>query len=435
MAAARLPLVRSRDFATGTEFGDDPGPYGHSHPSGTWVAQSTMTAEDNDGPLSGYRIVDLTTSMSGPLATLILADQGADVIKIEAPGGDIMRRVGPGRGGMSGCFANLNRGKQSIVIDLRNNGGVEMLRRLLQKADVFVHNLRVGAPERLGIGPSDICKELPRLIYVAISGFGPETSRATDPAYDHLIQAVSGIAARQADKGGVPELVRQGVVDKATGYSVAQAVTAALLRRERTGKGELVQIGMLDVAINFLWPDGMANYTCLEDDISQYGDMSGSFRLTPTLDGFVALNTITDRQFRSLIEAVGMEFDARLATVEGRGRYGGDAMREVRRRLSTVATDAIVLRMRRYGVPCAPVVGLEDVRTSQMVVEAGVLRELEHPVLGRIVQPRPAPRMRGVDEIVRRPAPRLGEDTDAILRGLHLGDEEIRTLRDGGAVA
>lgn len=381
------------------------------------------------GPLSGFRVVDLSTTMSGPLATKILAEFGAEVIKIEAPGGDVLRKVGPGRCGMSGYFANINHGKRSIVVDLQTTEGRALVRRLASTADVFVHNMRTGAAERWGVSADDLCEANPRLIYASITGFGSTTSRASDPAYDQILQALSGIAARQGPPGGPPELIRQSVVDKSTAYATAQAITSALLHRERSGQGSVVEIPMLDVAINFVWPDGMANYTCLENDISSYGDVANSFRLTETADGYLSLNTITNRQFLALMGAVGMEPDERLNTVEGRGKYGGEIMREARRRLGELTTAEAIARLRKAEVPCAPVVALSEVRNTPEVVESGVLREIDHPVLGAMLAPRPATRMAGVDPLDDRPAPALGQDTDDVLIELGYQREEMESLR------
>jgi crotonobetainyl-CoA:carnitine CoA-transferase CaiB-like acyl-CoA transferase len=387
------------------------------------------------GPLAGYRIVDLTMNMSGPLATMVLADQGADVVKVEPPGGDVIRRVGTTRGGVSTYFANLNRSKRSIVIDLQSGRGREVLLRLVDRADVFVQNFRLGVAQRLGVGPDDIRPGRPRLVYVSITGFGPVGPLSKDPAYDHAIQALSGIAACQADsRDGTPELVHHGIVDKATGYTAAQAITAALLSRERTGVGTGIDISMLDVAINFLWPDGMTNHTSLEDGPTLPA-IARSFRLTKTADGYVSIITITDRQWQGLVAASGVTEDARSGTVEGRMQHGGDTMRQVKIRLAELATEEVVRRMSANGVPCQPVVGLGEMHLHPQVVAAAVLEEVVHPVLGRIIQPRPAARMHEVPEAERKTSPATGEHTDEILAEAGFSADEIFELRELALVA
>src|SRR5690242_3782985 len=197
---------------------------------------------DASAPLAGIRIIDLTTNMSGPLATMMLADQGADVVKVEAPAGDAIRAVGTGHDGMSAYFANNNRGKRSIAVDLSNDAGRDLVRRLAADADVFAQNFRPGVVERRGLGADVLMAANPRLVYASISGFGTTGPLADAPAYDHVVQALSGYAAIQSAGGGEPSMVRHGVIDKATAYALAQAVTAALFQRERTGRGTRIDV-------------------------------------------------------------------------------------------------------------------------------------------------------------------------------------------------
>jgi crotonobetainyl-CoA:carnitine CoA-transferase CaiB-like acyl-CoA transferase len=393
-------------------------------------------APNRGGPLAGYRIVDLTMNMSGPLATMVLADQGADVVKVEPPGGEVIRRVGMGRGGTSSYFSNLNRSKRSIVIDLQSEPGHELLLRLVDGADVFVQNFRRGVAERLGLGAEALRAGRPRLIYASVSGFGDDGPFAAAPAYDHGVQALSGIAARQADpRGGDPDLVRHGIVDKSTAYTAAQAITAALLARERRGQGATIEVSMLDVALNFLWPDGMMNHTCLDDDVAVVPAVAGSFRLTKTADGFVSVVTLTDEQWQGMVAASGVAVDERANSVEGRMKHGGETMRAVKKALSEMSTAEVVERMMANEVPCAPVVSLEDLRTHPQIVASGVIEEIDHPALGRIAQPRPAPRVSGIPEAGRWPAPAAGEHTDEILTEAGFSPAEIEELRATSVVA
>jgi crotonobetainyl-CoA:carnitine CoA-transferase CaiB-like acyl-CoA transferase len=383
-------------------------------------------------PLHGYRIIDLTMNMSGPLGTMVLADQGADVIKVEPPGGEVIRKVGMGRGGTTAYFANLNRNKRSIIIDLAQDRGRKVLRTLIDGADAVVQNFRLGVAERLGLSAGELRSGRPELVYLSITGFGPQGPMAAAPAYDHTVQALSGMAARQADpRGGEPDLVRHGIVDKATAYTAAQALTAAFLARERTGQGRTIEISMLDVALNFMWPDGMMNHTTL-DDIPQVPAVASSFRLTKTADGYVSVVTLTDRQWQGLLAASGVVLDERAGTVEGRMKHGGETMRAVKKRLAELTTDEVVARMAANAVPCAPVVGLGDVHTHPQVVASGVLEEVDHPVLGRLRQPRPAAALGSPD---RRPAPAAGEHTDAILAEAGFTAEQIGELRRSAVVA
>ena len=224
-----------------------------------------MRMEADSRPLVGINVLDITANMSGPFATMILGDQGADVIKVEPPGGDPLRELGTGREGLSGYYANVNRSKRSVVLDLANGRGIEALQKLADWADVAVHNYRPEAAARLRIDADSLRNGRPHLIHVTITGFGSRGPLAGEPAYDHVIQAVSGICARQADPStGEPEMIRQGIVDKLTGWATAQAVASALVGRSRRGEGEAIDVCMLDVAIATLWPDGMMNHTVLD---------------------------------------------------------------------------------------------------------------------------------------------------------------------------
>ncbi len=206
------------------------------------------------GPLAGIRIIDLSQIVSGPMATTMLADQGAEVIKVESPGGDPVRALGPAKGDLSAMFIAVNRGKQGLSIDIKSPGGRQILERLIATADVMVDNFRPGTMDRLGFG-YDHCRAInPRLIYAAITGFGTDGPYANIRVYDPVIQAVSGIASTQVDGEGRPSLVRTLVADKVTAITMAQAITAALFHRERTGEAQRIDVAMLDAAMAFNWP-------------------------------------------------------------------------------------------------------------------------------------------------------------------------------------
>ncbi|MBI3770469.1 MAG: CoA transferase [Deltaproteobacteria bacterium] len=268
-----------------------------------------MPTNGGSRPLAGIRIIDLSNMISGPLATMILGDQGADVIKVEAPGmGDPMRMFGAMRGGMSSTFVNLNRSKRSIVIDLRGETGKEILRRLIRKADVFVQNFRPGVVERLGFGHDAVRALAADVVYASISGFGDTGPFSHRPVYDNVVQALSGVTAVQADPDtGKPELVRNLTLDKATAYTVAQAVTAALLARARGRGGQYVRVAMLDAAIAFLWPDGMMNHTFLGDDVFRVPPIATIYRIYPTADGSITVAALTDDQWARTCRATDRE--------------------------------------------------------------------------------------------------------------------------------
>jgi crotonobetainyl-CoA:carnitine CoA-transferase CaiB-like acyl-CoA transferase len=388
-------------------------------------------------PLAGTRVVDLTSNMSGPLATMVLADQGADVIKVEPLTGDLIRTVGTGRGGMSAYFANLNRGKRSIAVDLSTEAGADVVRRLSSTADVFVQNFRPGVVERLGLDASSLMAANKRLIYGSISGFGLVGPLATQPAYDHVVQALSGFAAIQALSDG-PDLVRQGAIDKASAYTLAQAITAALLQRVSTGHGVRIDVSMLDVALAFLWPDGMMNNTSLED-VETLPPVSRSFRTTPTADGHVVLVTLTAKQWDGLVEATLTEQDddtgGDLSNTDARMAGGAAIMRAVRERLRELPTDEVVRRLRSADVPCAPVLALDQLHLDPQIEASNVLDVIDHPVMGAIRQPRPAPLVDGEPSAPGAPAPQIGAHTREVLSEHGFADAHVAALMRDGVIA
>ena len=388
------------------------------------------------GPLDGVRIVDFTVNISGPIATMVLGDQGADVVKVEPLGGDPLRVVGTSRAGMSAFFANANRNKRSVAIDLTVPAGRALAERLIQTADVVVQNFRPAAAERLGLTGPGLRKLRPELVYASITGFGTEGPYAGRPVYDHVIQAASGIAANQADRHtGQPSLVRQALVDKVAGLHLAQGVTAALLRRYRTGVGCELEVCMLDSAIAFLWPDGMMNHTILDPDTVR-PSIANTFRLTPTRDGHVALNFMTDAQWVGALKAV--DYDPP-APSDGNGTTpvqlrSGAVMKEVARRLSARTTEAVVETLGAHDVPCAPVVSLDDLPTHPQVVANASIHEVDHPLLGRIREARAVVDFQGSSPGESRPAPALGQHTEEILEEIGIAPGELDRLYQEGVV-
>jgi crotonobetainyl-CoA:carnitine CoA-transferase CaiB-like acyl-CoA transferase len=214
------------------------------------------------GPLDGVRVLDLTSMVAGPVATMILADQGADVIKVEPPNGDLMRHLSLQRNGMSAFFLSCNRNKRSLAVDLKSAGGLAILQKLIPTADVLVHNFRPGAAERIGVGEEAVRALRHDIIYVSITGYGETGPYAGQRAYDPVIQAMSGLADIQANnETGRPRMVRTIIADNTTALTAAQAITAALFARTRTGHGQHVRLAMLDAMVAFLWPEAMPGLT------------------------------------------------------------------------------------------------------------------------------------------------------------------------------
>ena len=335
------------------------------------------------GPLSGVRILDLTMNLSGPFATMVLAQQGADVVKVERPPvGDILRKVGSGRGGASAYFVNTNWGKRSIALDFDTEADRATLRKLIATADVMVENFRPAVMPKLGFRAEDLVAEHPGLIYAALRGFPSDSALADSPAYDHVIQAMTGFGGNQADlKSGVPVLVQQAVVDKVTGLTAAQAITAALFERTRTGRGQVIEIPMLHAALAFLWPDVSTNISMV-GEFDKLPAQSRTFRLTPTADGHVAMITVTTPQWDGLLRAVGRDElvgSPDLDTPQKRGRNSAGLMKEIAAFLATLPSDDVVTRLSVNGVPCAKVASLDEVPDLVEATSPGYLVREVHP--------------------------------------------------------
>jgi crotonobetainyl-CoA:carnitine CoA-transferase CaiB-like acyl-CoA transferase len=392
------------------------------------------------GPLEGVRIVDLTTMISGPLATMLLGDQGADVIKVEAPGtGDLVRQLGPAREGITPTFATGNRNKRSVVIDLKTDAGRELLCRLVAGADVFVQNFRPGAIERMGLGEPALRAVRPDLVYVSISGFGERGPYAGKRVYDPVVQALSGLAAIQADRDtGRPRMMRLIVPDKLTAVTAAQAIAAALFARERSGVGQHVRLSMLDATIAFLWPEGMASHTFVGRETRLARTQLAQDLVFQTADGWMTAGAVSDAEWRGLTRAVERPEwleDARFATPAGRVANASERLGLLAEVLRTRTTAQWLERFDAEGVPCAPILFRDDLLVHPQIAANELIVETEHPAAGRIRQTRPAARFDRTPAALTRPAPRLGEHTDEVLREVGLGDAQIRALREAGAVA
>lgn len=390
------------------------------------------------GPLDGIRVVDLTTIYSGPICTSILGDQGADVIKVESPAGDWIRSIqNIQRNGVSGAFAMMNRNKRSIVIDLSTDEGLDIIKQLIKDADVVVENYRPGVMDRLGLSFETLQGLNPSVIYASINGVGATGPYAGRRVYDAIIQSISGMATLQADPTKErPVMVNSLICDKLTSMTAAQSITAALVARGKAGKGQRVDIAMLDAALFFLWSDNMLNYTFVGDDVPWAEPLSHASFVQQTRDGYICTMPVQQDEwegvFRALklpnlledpgyVTAAGVDMDKLLVTLL-------QAYREF-------DTDDLAQRLEENQVPYARINPREQVINDPQVVAMESLWEFEHPFAGPMRQARPPGRFSDTPADIFRCSPELGEHSHEILTELGYSTEDYKKLIANSIVA
>ncbi len=393
------------------------------------------------GPLSGVRVLDLTGVVSGPFATMFLADQGADVLKIEPIGGDITRRsraIIDKAGEFSALFISSNRGKRSLSIDMKSDIGREVLAKLVAQSDVLVQNFRPGAMERLGLGAEELRKKHPRLIYVSISGVGDSGPYVKKRVYDPIIQGLSGFADIQSQPvTNRPQMIRTIVADKTTAVFTAQAVSSALYAREKTGKGDHIQVAMLDTMISYLWPEGMMQYTVVGAEVAAGDPNDRPDLVFKTLDGYMTCGTISDSEWQGFCKASGdpeLAKDERFATPTKRNQNATARINKMQEYIGQRTTAEWLERLDAADVPCAPILRRGEIIQNEQVVARGLIEEFEQPTVGRVRQPKPAARFEINEAVIGGPAPRVGEHSRAVLRDLGYADAAIDSMVAAKAV-
>jgi crotonobetainyl-CoA:carnitine CoA-transferase CaiB-like acyl-CoA transferase len=386
------------------------------------------------GPLAGYRIIDLTSMVSGPSATMLLADQGADVIKVENPrdGGDHTRAGANRRGGFSAAYLNNNRNKRSLALDLKRPEALDALKQVIEGADVFVQNFRPGVIERMGLGEDVVRAIAPNIIYVSICGFGDTGPYAAKPVYDPIIQALSGLATVQAGSDAAPpRLVRTILPDKLTGVVAAQAITAALLARARSGEGQHVRLSMLDAVIAFLWGSDMGSQTFMDEAIPQQDAASFIDLIYETADAYITVAVQNDREWAALTRAFKKPewlADPRFASPALRQKNIDARLAMIQEVLKTRTAAEWLARLTAEGVPCAPVLTRTELLAHPQVAANGIVIEADHPGAGRLRQARAAARFSATPTGLKRGAPALGQHTDEILAEVGLSSTDAKRL-------
>lgn len=393
---------------------------------------------DQTGPLDGIRVVDISAVVSGPWCAQILADQGADVIKIEPPSGDITRSGGFGGDDISAMFLTCNRGKRSIALDLSTEAGIDAVKRIVATADVFIQNFRPGATDRMGIGVDALHEVNPDLIYVSISGFGPTGPYSQWRVYDPIIQAISGVASVQRSlEIPIPDLVRTIIGDKSTALTSAQAITSALLARAMgKTRGQHLEIPMLDSLLYFLWVDNF-NAKTFEAPGKPGVLLHDVYRLQATADGNLVYFAVSDSEWEGLCQALGHpewweeprfhDIQQRLAAYPEIGALLDATFREW-------ATDEIMDRLHEFEVPAAPINELDQVFTDPQVVHNQSIHEWEHPLLGTTRSAKPPVRFSETPIEGRWSADTLGQSSRQVLAEVGFDADEIEKLAADGVI-
>jgi len=374
------------------------------------------------GPLAGIRVIDLTVNILGPVATQVLGDMGADVIKVEPPAGDPIRVMGPGRSpAMSVFFLNTNRNKRSVVLDLKQPEAMQALLTLIDGADVFVHNMRIGAAERLGLDHATLAARNPRLVYAAATGFRKDSAWRDKPAFDDVIQGMSGVADLHARRDGKPGFVPMVIADKFCGFALASAIGMALYRRERSGVGQEVHVPMLETMLNFNMVEHLWGATL--DDTSLglgYVRMLTPFRRPhATADGHICLLANTDEQWARLFVAMErpeLAHDTRFAKLAQRTLNVAALYEILTAVMATRTTAEWQQRLDAADIPNGAVLTLEGMFDDPYLVETGYFRHVEHPSEGSMITTAVPTAFSESPGSIRRLAPRLGEHTTEVLR-------------------
>lgn len=382
------------------------------------------------GPLAGYRVLDLSVNVLGPVATQILGDMGADVIKIETPDGDYTRQIGPSRSPKMGAlFLNSNRNKRSVVLDLKKPGDKAALLDLVRSADVLVHSMRPGAAERLGMDYAQIRAVNPRIIHASASGFRLDSERRDWPAFDDVIQGASGIAGMMARATGEPRYYPTVIADKLCGYILASSIAMALVWRERTGHGQQVNVPMMDAMVGFNLVEHLWGATLDQPELGLgYSRVFSPHRRPyPTLDGHVCVMAVMDGQWLRLFDAIGrpeLAADPRFLSAELR-TANIDALYGIL--AEAIAGETTATWRRRFDaadVPNGPANSLEDLLVEPYLVQTGYFQHHQHPSEGAFVTTRIPVEFSDSPGRVRRLPPRLGEHTEEVLAELRAASPE-----------
>jgi succinate--hydroxymethylglutarate CoA-transferase len=405
----------------------------------------TSASASPDGtapPLAGIRVVDLTRALAGPFCTMLLGDQGADVIKIEVPGrGDDTRQTSnPKVGSENTAFLSVNRNKRSIELDLRNPAGVEVARELVEQADVFIENMRPGKADELGLGWETLAALNPRLVYCSISGWGSTGPYAGRAGYALTAEALGGLMSVTGERGGQPMKVGVSIIDNLAGLYAKDAITAALLVRERTGRGQRVETSLLESTVSILSLSAMAYLMAglVPDRWGTEHEWHVPWKSFSTADGHMVLACSSEAQWAKICDGIGrpeLADDPRFTSMSARHAHRVELYDLLDELFRQDTTAQWLERLTRSGAAVAPINTIAEVFADEQVLHRQMLQYMEHPTVGRIPQIGFAQKLHGTPAQMRTPPPLLGQQTEEILTDL-LGYDggDVAKLREVGAI-
>ncbi|PUE35128.1 CaiB/BaiF CoA-transferase family protein [Limnohabitans sp. Jir72] len=396
------------------------------------------------GALNGLRILDLTSVLMGPFATQLMADMGADVIKIESPAGDTVRGIGPMRhAGMGAIFLHVNRNKRSLVLDLKKPEGLNAFFELVKTADVVVYNIRPQAMQRLGIDYERLQAINPRIIYAGLYGYSEKGPYAGKPAYDDLIQGAAAVPSLVSlASGGEPRYVPLTLADRTVGLMASNTILAAVIARYQTGVGQAVEVPMFETMAQYVLGEHMAGAT-FEPALGPTGYprlLVQERRPYPTLDGHVCVLIYTDRQWETFLGLIGraelFRQDPRLASIGARTLHINDLYRMVAEAMATQTTEVWMARLNDADIPCMPMHDVDSLLQDPHLLAVGMLQQVEHPTEGRVSEIGVPVSFSGTPTLpVQKPAPQLGQHSVQILREAGLSDAAIEELQRLGVTS
>ena len=395
-----------------------------------------MSKPSASQPLAGVKVIELSNMITCSLAAMTMASQGAQVIKVEPPQmGDKMRPLGTQKNGVSGFFHNCNRGKRSLAIDLKSSAGVKAIKELVIRSDVLLHNYRPGVMDKLGLG-SEVLRELnPKLIYVAVSGFGTKGPMADLPAFDHVIQGLAGFTDLQSPEENSFDFIRTFICDKVTAYTVGQAATAALLARATTNEGQHIDISMLHACLAFMWPDGMMHKTLKDKDRFKMSPGSDYFETINYKDGGVAVAPLTDDHWRALLPMLGypeLLGTPLYASIASRMTNMDQVTKVLRTPRNDIGVKKAIEVLSAADIPCAPCTKRKDLEGVEQIQAIGALETYVTKTMGELTVTTPPILFEGKSTSQAEPSPLLGEHSEEILEELGWERPLINSLVESG---